>query len=232
MCESLKEAEEKLFNYWRKRRGDRFVSDGVVCEEIYLNSDPKIVFILKETNDYADDLRGFLRNNAEGRGYTWNNVARWTYCVQALWKGKQPCWKDVEKAVETNRGRFLQSICVINLKKTPGKGSTTVSLLKKCAEEDRDLICKQYSIYDPDLTICGGVGNLFKYLIGYGSVKWYYGRGKRCRWFERDKGKFIIDFYHPQARIKKQQMFVELMEAIENVLQEGRRHPVCSMERC
>ena len=73
---TIGQKEEVLFNKWSANR-QGFVSDGVVDEDSYLNSMPKIMFLLKEVNDRKGggwDLREFLRNGA--RSQNWDNVTR------------------------------------------------------------------------------------------------------------------------------------------------------------
>lgn len=60
---NIGDKEEKLFDKWSSNR-EGFVADGVVDEEMYLNSSPKIMFILKEANDLGGggwDLRQFIK---------------------------------------------------------------------------------------------------------------------------------------------------------------------------
>ena len=67
---SIQKSEKELFTEWEgKRKG--FVKDGVVSERDYLQSTPKIVFILKEVNskDAGWDLRKFVAKG--GQPQTW-----------------------------------------------------------------------------------------------------------------------------------------------------------------
>ena len=61
MSLSILEQESKLFDKWEMRTKDvngHFVSDGVVCEEVFLRQEVKYVFILKEVNDlYKNTLK-------------------------------------------------------------------------------------------------------------------------------------------------------------------------------
>lgn len=81
---SIYEAEEQLFQEWQENR-EGFVRDGVVSEEDYMASTPKIAFILKEVNDPGGggwDLRKFVSEG--GRPQTWNNIARWVYGIRNI----------------------------------------------------------------------------------------------------------------------------------------------------
>ena len=47
---NTREKEDLIFEEWRHKRHG-VVSDGVVDQDVYLGSNPRIVFILKEVND-------------------------------------------------------------------------------------------------------------------------------------------------------------------------------------
>ena len=112
---SISGEEKKLFDEWKKSHEGAFVCDGVVSEEGYLKSKPKIVFILKEvkaggTNDWA--LRECLKpDNIRGM---WGNIARWVDGIKKI--NAIPDWKDFEEI----KPESIKSIGVLNLKKSPG----------------------------------------------------------------------------------------------------------------
>lgn len=58
----IRDQENALFIKWW-RRHQRFCPDGALDEFCYLDSSPMIVFLLKETNDFDEDLRDWLRRN-------------------------------------------------------------------------------------------------------------------------------------------------------------------------
>ena len=138
------------------------MDDGVVSEQDYLASSPSIVVILKEVNDPDSggwDLRQFLRDG--GRPQTWDNVVRWVHGIRN--RGQVDDWPNqYEEISEWFRVEILRSICAINLKKSPGTHTAEMASLARIANEDAVRIQEQYAIYDPDLTICGGTGELFR----------------------------------------------------------------------
>jgi len=208
------EAEEELFQKWKTNRED-FVRDGVVSEKDYLASIPKIVFILKEVNDLGGggwDLRRFVSKG--GRSQTWDNIARWVHGIRNI--ESIPDWNFYENITNDFRIETLKSVCALNLKKSPGTHTTNHASLKAVAYEDKGLIQKQYSLYDPDLTICGGTANLFKRVVGHESIEWR--KTKRgIRWYERSDGKFVVSFAHPEARVQKSLLVYGLLDAIREI---------------
>ena len=211
---SINEAEEKLFLQWQANR-DGFVRDGVISEEEYLASKPKIAFVLKEVNDPGGggwDLRTFVSNG--GRPQTWNTIARWVYGIRNI--TSIPDWSFFENITNEFRAETLKSICVLNLKKSPGTHTTDHASLNAVANEDKEQIQKQYSLYDPDLTICGGTGDLFKMVIGHESASWK--KTKRgIWWYERSVGKFVVSFAHPEARVQSSLLVYGLLDAIQEI---------------
>ena len=108
---SIREQENHLFDEWKHNRNG-FVSDGVVSEKDYLDSKPKIAFILKEVNDPDGggwDLRELV---AQGkRKQTWENVARWVDGIRLITNGEHiPSWSVWERTSESFRKDVLKSI--------------------------------------------------------------------------------------------------------------------------
>ena len=208
--------EESLFQSWRKYRSG-FVEDGVVSEQDYLTSSPSIVVILKEVNDPDGggwDLRQFLRNG--GRSQTCNNVARWVRGIRN--RGQGDDWPNqYEKISEEFRIEVLRSICVINLNKSPGTHTTKIEKLKKVATEDAVLIQSQYAIYDPDLTICGGTGDLFREVVGHDKHQWSQTR-RGIWWYQRAPEKVVIAYSHPAARVQASLLHYGLIDAVNELL--------------
>ena len=211
------EAEEQLFQKWQENR-EGFVRDGVVSEEDYIVSKPKIAFILKEVNDPGGggwDLRNFVSEG--GRPQTWNNIARWVYGIRNI--TSIPKWDFFENISEEFRIKTLQSICAINLKKSPGTHTTDQASLKAVANEDRVFIQKQYKLYDPDITVCGGTGDLFKWVAGHESLEWKM-TTRGIWWYEQEANKIVISFTHPEARVQSSLIVYALLDAIQEIYAE------------
>jgi hypothetical protein len=211
---SINEKEERLFKQWKEKR-EGFVRDGVVSETDYLLSRPKIAFILKEVNDQGGgdwDLRKFICEG--GRSQTWDNIARWVHGIRNL--NSIPDWDFYSKITNEFRVETLKSICSFNLKKTPGTHTTDHASLDAVANEDKYYIREQYSIYEPDLTICAGTGDLFKWVVGHESKEWR--KTKRgIWWYERDANKYVVSFAHPEARVSSSLLVYGLLDAVHEI---------------
>ena len=80
------------------------------------------------------------------------------------------------------------------------------------------LIQEQYELYDPEWTICGGTGDLFKEVMGFNETRWYNTK-RGIRWFERAKNKYVVSYVHPEARVHKPLIIYGLLDAIKEIKQ-------------
>ena len=217
----IQDREKQLFEEWSKNRKG-FVADGVIDENAYLNSCPRLMFILKEVNDPDGgnwDLREFIRDGA--REQTWSNITRWTYGIRSI--EKDIAWDNLQQITEEQRKEILKSICAINLKKSPGGHTTNKDILATVAFEDKIYFKEQFSFYDPDLVICCGsvVSRLFHNLVSSQlEPKWKM--TKRGIWYhEYAKNKYVIEFSHPEARVADCFLYYGLIDAVREIWLEG-----------
>lgn len=208
-----KEKQNKLFSECKKKY-KYFSSDGIVDFYSYNNASLNITFILKETNEKEDggyDLTEFLRDGAVG-GCIWNNVSRFSAGI--IFKEDFDMVEDLDKY---DRKKYLAPISVINLKKTPGKAKSNNSEIDKFAKEDREYIKNQVEIYNPDLIICGGTGDMFiKNILDLDSESWTY-VSKYLRYLIYND-KLIVDTYHPACRKRKKDLFENIVLPIREIL--------------
>ena len=214
---SIKEAEEALFSEWREIR-DGFVSDGVMDEEAYLASRPKLLFLLKEVNDPAGgdwDLREVLREG--GRAQTWNNVTRWIEGIRRL--PQDTPWSQLSRVDKDRRTHVLRSIVVINIKKSPGGHTADVDLLRRITREDAEYLQRQFALYEPDVVISCGSATTATFLDAIGTSDVVWQRTTRgIRYHQIPKGGVFIDYSHPAARCAPQLLHYPLVDAVREML--------------
>lgn len=151
--------EKVLFSEWALKRKD-FSPDGMIDELSYLESNPKILFLMKEVNsENGFDLKQFIKDG--GRRQTWDNIARWVYGIRNIKKDIE--WNELEKInTDKQRQELFKSICVMNLKKSPGSCIANHNELWKIADEDKIFLNNQFKIYfenqvtRPDIIIACG----------------------------------------------------------------------------
>ncbi len=212
---SISNAEAQLFARWLERRPD-LVRDGVVDEQAYLQSDPKLLFVLKEVNDPdgggVRDLREFMRTGA--RWQTWNPIARWITAIRRL--PARTCWHDVAGIDKARRIQALQSIAAMNLKKSPGGASTQYESLAAAARADSDLLAEQFLLYDADVVICcgGSVAMLVDEAFRLDGGRAWKSTTRGVRYKEYKEGKSIISYTHPQVRSWQNLLLYGIVDAI------------------
>lgn len=186
--------------------------DGVSDEIAYLNAHPKIIYLLKEVNDGQNwDLREFIFNG--GRARTWNNIARWTYGIQMVYNGVNTNtikWEDLLDIEEAFRIKYLRSIAAVNLKKQSGSCVANNKQIKTFAEEDKDLLVQQISIYNADIIICCGVN-----YPNAGNITWK--ATSRGIYYAYQGTSIIINFVHPEVRCAANYTFYALIDAVQEI---------------
>lgn len=215
---SIKERQDELFERWSAERPG-FCRDGVVCEEFYKDANSKILVVLKEANGNNEtvDIVSWLRRfDGPGQDRVWDNVARWVYGIGRFVESKEiPDWHEIPAVDPEFKREQIKSICAMNLKKVPGGGTTEWKELDAAADNNKEFIKQQFEIYDPNLTICANVGDLFMNAMDYGEFCRTTRRG--VRWHERENGKYVIDYWHPSNRGPNELLFYGLMDAVAEI---------------
>lgn len=220
-------AETELFKEWAKIR-EGFSPDGIVDEKRYLESNPKVMLILKEVNSKKGtsvDLKGFLRNGAYKRRPTWDNVTRWIYGINNI--NKEIVWKQLEdrKFLDRLREKLLPTICVINVKKSPGGYTAIHKEIWNTADQDKIFLNRQFQLYyksemtRPDIIICGGswTSDIFNRFVDIPNKEKLETTSRGVWYYEYDKGRFFIYYSHPEARVQDNLLYYGLIDAIKEI---------------
>lgn len=210
--QNIREQEEALFKKFT-HYSNELVKDGVVNPLEYQNSNPKILFILKEANRYpGGDLRAFLAKG--GRVPTWKTVALWVYCLRQLVNDPNwsLSWNERPQDTQEFRAEQLKSIAFLNVKKISGGHTSDMKKVKEFQNKDADLLRQQIDIYDPDIVICGGTGcNLFE-------NEWRENFTNRGISYSKIDKRIVINFYHPEVRVADNVKFYAFYDMIKEIL--------------
>ena len=148
-----------------------YVKDGIVDYSQFYREKPKILWVLKETNDKIGnlrDLREFLRNpksynNWKHRQWkcTWEPIFNISYEILNFLPphNEDLSYEKVIDEIKENDIKpyeIFKRIAVININKTPGKNSITLKELKNYYIRYREFILMQIKIINPDIVIFGG----------------------------------------------------------------------------
>lgn len=239
MSTLLTDRENDLFEDWSQELGSElFVRDGAVDPEAHESCCVKLLFVLKEVNDPGGggwDLRCFLKGG--GHASTWNNVARWVEGIETVVKRRRTHGDLADEVIpwetlvgrgrelkEERRKKWLRQIVVVNLKKTPGGGSTDYDELEKAVNRDRSRIEQQLSLYAPDYVImCGsrisdllvGAESKSKGIYQHDDKAWR--RTARGIWYREIGTTPFIAYWHPQARLPAPLLHYGLIDAVREL---------------
>lgn len=181
--------------------------DGIVnFDEFYKTSNsPKVLFILKETNNYNKNLSQFLRNlfvlkqvHKKGQSFQmWHTIAKWAYGII----NDFPAYNDLGE--KKNYLAYLQKIAVINLKKEPGNAKSINTIIREHAIQNSQLIINQIDEIKPKYIIaCGTFKILCEILKIESNIS-----------FAQYNEIIIIKMRHPN-RANQKKTYVELQDHI------------------
>ncbi len=221
----LWQAENRLFTTWQQRQ-PTLLRDGALGGEhsTYLDQPVRILFVLKEPNDSGGrwsgngaDLRLHAAAFADLRS-TFPVLLLLALLAQQASLDPSLCLP-FETAREQLRDRnrrveLLESIALVNLKKTPGGPVCNDRSLIGSVSSDGDLLLRQLALYNPHLTIAGGssVHTLLAQLTGHVIES---ARTPRTRPFFVDpRLGLCLSFFHPQATKGYEYLFTLLRESL------------------
>jgi len=194
---------------------------GVVDEEAYLRSNPRIVFVLKEPHtdrvgfSIPERLNANVNRGSKGFekswGYTWNQAGIWAYAVHNGFKS----YDELRKSAIIAEG--VRTIGMTNLKKTGGGPVAIPRQIKDAARTDVNLWRRELEIMDPELIICGRTYKNITSNLGTGCnnrLPEINGRTYHYALWEINGHKTVIlEFRHPANR-KNRDETLELLRQL------------------
>lgn len=222
---SKTEELNSLFEKWKGvyYKHARFIKDGIINEELWNNSHPKVLFLLKEANDndkkygpllkskYEDDLRRLWDETP------WYRIGCLNYALQHVTKNSIPNFKLTDQGYK----EACKCSAIVNLKKSPGVGRSDPKILIDHFKNNKDNVeknnaRKQIEIIDPDVIVFGGVFDIIQYLEILGKEELILDRVYR---FEHLKKSIIgINFAHPSACINIEILYYALAAIYQKYL--------------
>jgi hypothetical protein len=181
-----------------------FIPCGLVDEDSYSASAPKVLFLLKEVNSKNLDwnVPGHVqRQISTGKiRLTWKRMGMWSYAIHNNFPEYESLVKDKE-AIKVG----LKSIAITNVKKSRGQNVSKYYEIRKHAWMDKDLWQTELQIMDPDIVICGGTYSIITKILGLerhficrtnnSKRSFYY-----STWTLNNHQVLIFNFYHPAVR--------------------------------
>ena len=206
---------------------EHLVPCGVVNQEAYGSSSPKLVCVLREPNDPEQTpgwtIVRFLQKQVEGglRGQSiypmWKVVGIWSYAI----RNGFPRYGDINTVQISAEG--LKYIGMTNLKKSGGGGTANYRAIREYAKKTTELWKSELEIMDPDIILCCGTFWIVTELLGLGIGQ--TAAGLPYSVWERDSGdSLLLSIYHPASRFRKAMLYAFLKEALVELHEKGFWH--------
>ncbi|MFL5788959.1 MAG: hypothetical protein ACJ748_12950 [Flavisolibacter sp.] len=193
----------QLFDKWEHRipecRG-LLVRDGIINEDMWNLTNPKILFIAKEPNQYGNSKSGDFRSDWNSGNCNYPFAKTISECAFGILEGFK-----VYTEIGGNRNRhqeYLQKIAFLNIKKTGGLSQCDeVALWNHLQLQGQvELIQKEIEIINPEIIVLGlSFQNRITELIFPGILEEMEQCGYMIEVANYNNRK-IIDFYHPSSR--------------------------------
>lgn len=208
-----------LFNEWEEhytRHGidsGKFSSDGVISEPDYEAAPKKVLFVLRETNDYPKgDIRELLSNGAYGNIF--HQLAKWAWGIL----NDFPKFEEVDFSPEM-LANTIRKIAVMNLKKYTGGRIADFNLLHVFAFLDRDFIRREIEIIAPELIICCNTFIELMWALYLDAIEqnMHDLSSLFSKAYDYGESKIVVFLHHPADRRKHSDNYQELHNVFINL---------------
>lgn len=183
----------ELFNKWKQRYpGKQILTDGILNEEKWKNSNRKLLFILKENyvdlEEFNYSSAAAYRKWAEG-GAMNKRIFKNLYAISFAVQQPSHSFNGSDEDWDLARNYFLES-AVINIKKTQGKSKSDDKELRKLSDDDGLLLVEQIDLLTPEIVVCGGT---MRYVSNFCNLENY----SNTEYIKTYNNTFFLDLYHP-----------------------------------
>lgn len=168
----------EIIDYYKPFETDepkrKIIRDGIVNIENYYDSNPKIMWILKEAYDEVDNMGGgwSLVEDLDTRRATGVNRTSWqtfdkiiytTFCIlnEFIQFEEIPY-----KADDIRLCSVLKNIAYINIQKLPATKTSDDKLIEQALIKHKDILLKQINTINPDIIINCSMQNIRKAFDG------------------------------------------------------------------
>lgn len=223
-AKKLKEEQEKINDkiikiyQQRKENFDKgAITDGVTDIEGYLQSKPRIAWILKEAWDKGkaswsiteEVIADLNKDNISGTP-SFKRVAYTTFGVQTGSK-----WDDMPWIYnDENVANAIKKVAWLNVSKVAGESVSSSKELEKASKIWEEILDEQIKLYEPQVIILGNTYNWVKDILKINKepeIK------ENSAWaYMTQDNKIVIWAYHPAIRRMKDQDYIDdIIEAIK-----------------
>ncbi len=180
---------------------DAICRDGIFDEEEWENVNKKVLFIMKEVNNWeGGDLKTLFKDGPKYQ--MWHTISRWAGGIL----NDFPEFEEIDKwpAKKAN----IKKIASINLKKISGGPSSDMSVVNAYAYTDKELLLEQIDEIQPQIIVACGTFDSVIWLL---DLKVNPDKPRECPVFEEARKILVIPWVHP-GRVDNRKTYKELKE--------------------
>lgn len=187
-----------------------FAFDGIVSLEHWASAPRKVLFVLRETNDFpGSDVRAAIRRSAEKRTgwrrrFVLRRVGRWAHGL-LNYNGEAP---PLAEAIAAQFTAPL-SVAYMNLKKTTGGAAINPVEMEDWVKSYADHIRQQIESVAPDLVVLCGTYKLLRAHV-FPNIQRVAHRAHVAQ------GLPLINANHPAARKGNQYLYSQVLDAFHH----------------
>ena len=195
----LTEKLNELFKQWEDQIEEyqgKFVRDGIIDEDEWIKTNPKVLFIAKEANQYGNQTTGDFRvdwkNNDSNYPFAYR-IAEWSFGIINSF----PVFNKIfPKSLYYHE--ILQKISFLNIKKTGGIGTSSGVVIGQHCDLNHKFLLREIELINPDIIILSLSFNTYISEMMFGDIEWQPSGYdiNVARW----NNSRLIDFYHPSSR--------------------------------
>lgn len=223
-AEEVKKAQEEInqevINRSRNAKYDKgYILDGIADIEGYINSSPRIAWILKEAWDKGPGdwnlISEVILTTTKDTISATPSFKRVAYTSWGLQTDSN--WDDIPWITQDeNVSNAIKKIAWLNISKIAGDTTSPDSRITAAFEVWNDILNKQLDVFDPQVII---LGNTFKWVEKFLGIENIAPIKNESAWaYVRRDGKVIIWTFHPSKIMKDQ----EYIDDIVTVLRKAR----------
>ena len=180
------------------------IRDGVADIEAYIQSSPKVMWVLKEPyDDFKEDgspyggdytlMEDLKKNRNAQLGTMPLTDRRVIYATYGIFAGYE--YDDMGWYYEPETYKYLFQIAYINLSKMPG-GKKSGDMTTKF-QTWRDIVLKQINLYNPNVIIFGGTFQYLKDDLGIDNTYKVHTEEDWKLNIDNQNNTLFVDTYHP-----------------------------------
>jgi len=197
--------DEKALKEWNRKAC--LVFDGITNQKRFKEVNPKILWILKESNT-GDNPREKSCHRDFHKNVTDYPLWRRTYkkIIYVVYGVLNKCFTyrnlhEITDDAKIDGINVLEDIAIININKIGGDSMSKQSKINKEYDVHKEFLLEQIKAINPDIIINSSrVWNLFTDLVPEENIKEY---GKQdLQYGITEEGRFVIHYYHPNQRKK------------------------------